>query len=39
MGKVASALKVATISGSSLVTVPMAIAVRAASNGGGVEVP
>jgi hypothetical protein len=39
MLSVASAVSVATISGSSLVTVPIAIAVRAASSGGGVEVP
>jgi hypothetical protein len=39
MLSVASAFKVATIVGSSLVTVPMAIAVRAASSGFGVEVP
>jgi hypothetical protein len=36
---VASAVSDAAISGSNLVTVPMAIAVRAASSGGGVEVP
>jgi hypothetical protein len=36
---VASAVSDAAISRSNLVTVPMAIAVRAASSGGGVEVP
>lgn len=39
MLSVASALKVATISGSNLVTVPIATTVRAASSGVGVQVP
>jgi hypothetical protein len=39
MVKDASAVKDAAISGSNLVAVPMAIAVRAASSGVGVRVP
>jgi hypothetical protein len=39
MLRVASAVRVETISGSNLVAVPAAIAVRAASSGVGVRVP